>query len=818
MKNKKILITILFLIFLILNFNTSLASTYNQKILSVDSNSRNGIELFPESYKKELNKLVEKTGHYNWKFRPFYTDISWNEVTSNKNENKCLKNTIRESAPAEWKCTCSKKGDKGFVCASKDIINYYLDARNFLTEKTIFQFLDLSNKTKVTESQIREAVAGTYLEGSANGVPYSKMIYDAAEESGEGAFSIISRIFQELGIGKELPYMISGKDPDYPGVYNFFNYGATDGEGNIKRGLEYAKKAGWTTPQKALVGGAKLVADSYLNAGQVNKYLYKFDVVGNEYSELYKHQYMTNVEDQNSQALLLHNIYNNSGLIDKGLTFIIPVYKDMPAFVKRPHHEDINKDLYYVSSNYDSVYWRDAPNGNRKPTPLVKDTVVTMLQANIPNVKSSNGYNWAKIMQNGVEGYMSMEYLSPVNRVKDKNQITETEKKYLGKNKKRGLISYKAQLQDIGWTGWANDGESIGTEKSNRRLETIRIELPEGLKIEKLQYRVHVQEKGWMNWVSDGGNAGTIGESKRIEAIQMKLREGANYDILYRVCIEGEKWTDWMLNGKVAGTVGESKPITAIQVKIKEKNPIDNEGKQYKGTNDVDNNSLINYNTYLQNAGWSGWISNGKLAGSEGQKRKIEGIKIKLSDKIKNESIQYRAHIQDVGWTDWKKDGEIMGKPESNKRIEAIQIKLKNGNKYDLKYRVHVQDIGWMNWVNNGEIAGTEGKFRRIEAIEISLKEKEKEKINLSYKLHVQERGWMNYVGNGALAGTVGQSKRAEAIKINIKNDKGIIIPDAIKYQVHVQERGWMNWVNNGEIAGTEGQSKRIEAIEIMIE
>ena len=132
-----------------------------------------------------------------------------------------------------------------------------------MTEKTIFQFLDLSNSTPTSVSQIQEIVAGTYLAGSANGESYAQIIHDAANESGESAFSIIVRIFQELGISSSLPYMIAGTDPTYPGVYNFFNYGASDGAGNLARGLAYAKNAGWTTPRTALIEEAKLIAGTY---------------------------------------------------------------------------------------------------------------------------------------------------------------------------------------------------------------------------------------------------------------------------------------------------------------------------------------------------------------------------------------------------------------------------------------------------------------------------------------------------------------------------------------------------------------------------
>ena len=808
MKIKKIILIFITIFFVL---NTLLLSTfisnasYNQQTLEP---SNNGISLFPASYQIMLNKLVDSTGHTNWKFKPLYTDLDWNEVISN--ETDCLHNTIYKSDtspyPSSWYDSCNRQGDRRYYCASKAITSYYMDPRNFLTEKSIFQFLDLSNSSPASVAQIQDAVAGTYLAGSVNGESYAKIIYDAARESGESAFSIVVRIFQELGISSSLPRMISGNDSTYPGVYNFFNYGASDGSGNIARGLAYAKNAGWTNPRTALIEGAKLISGTYTKAGQINKYLYKFDVVGTEKNQLYNHQYMTNVQDPNSQASILYNTYDQCDFIDKPLVFVIPVYKNMPAYVKLPNSENTNGNLYFVSSNYDSVNFRTAPNGS-VISKLRKDTVVTMIQPNI------NGFG--KISCDGTIGYMSMDYLTQINKVRDNYYIPNTGTKYLGDARNSSaMVSYCTQMQDIGWTGWGINGETIGVTDAPVRLETIKISLSDVLKSEELKYRTHVEDIGWMDWVSDGNISGTIGQSKRVEAIQIKLRELANYNVLYRVCIEGNTWTDWVKNGETAGTTGQSKPITAIQIKLEEAEPLDNRGEQYKGAKDTDESALISYNTYLQKAGWTGWRKDAESAGSSGQRRKIEALKIVLGNNIKNEVVQYRAHIQNIGWTDWVQNGQIIGTENSNKRIEAIQIKLKNGELYDVEYRVHVQDIGWMNWVKNGETAGTEGQSKRIEAIQIKLKKKENINIDVTYKTHIENIGWMNWIKNGEIAGTTGQSKRMEAIQIKFDNN----INKTIKYRVHVQDIGWMNWVKNGETAGTTGKSKRIEAIQIKIE
>lgn len=393
---------------------TTVQAAYNQVTINANSNNNGGIDAFPESYKQKLKELVSETGHTNWKFKPFYTDIDWNELTNSVNENKCLRNTIYKNNGA-WLCSCGRQGDVGYYCASAKIVNYYLDPRNFLTETTIFQFLDLSNSSVVSVADIEKAVKGTYLEGSTGGKSYAQMIYNAAEASGENALSIVVKIFQELGKGKSLPGMITGTNKTYPNTYNFFNYGATDGEGNTLRGLEYAKNAGWDTPEKALIEGAKLISNAYIKAGQNTKYTFKFDVVSDSQTGLYWHQYMTNIQDPTNQAKMLYDEYLNNGWLNNELTFVIPVYKNMPAYVKLPSELTTNNGkLYYISSNYNEVALRSNKSADSSSLDsLKKDTVVLMKEYNAQNS------GWSKVSVNGKEGYVSNKYLTEVNTKTD---------------------------------------------------------------------------------------------------------------------------------------------------------------------------------------------------------------------------------------------------------------------------------------------------------------------------------------------------------------------------------------------------------------
>ena len=133
----------------------------------------------------------------------------------------------------------------------------------------------------------------------------------------------------------------------------------------------------------------------------------------------------------------------------------------------------------------------------------------------------------------------------------------------------------------------------------------------------------------------------------------------------------------------------------------------------------------ICYTTHIQDIGWQNQVKDGEMAGTEGQAKRLEAIKIELLTNIKNLKLKYRVHIQDIGWQDWKDSEEMAGTEGQSKRLEAIQIKLENTQDYSIEYRVHVQDIGWQDWVKDGKTSGTEGQSKRLEAIQIRIISKE---------------------------------------------------------------------------------------------
>jgi len=129
----------------------------------------------------------------------------------------------------------------------------------------------------------------------------------------------------------------------------------------------------------------------------------------------------------------------------------------------------------------------------------------------------------------------------------------------------------------------------------------------------------------------------------------------------------------------------------------------------------------VSYQSHIQDVGWQGWVRNAEVSGTSGQSKRMEGVRIFLSNI--DGGIEYCTHVQDIGWMDWVSEGNVSGTSGQSKRLEAIRIRL-TGNAeamYDIYYRVHAQDTGWMDWAKNGESAGTAGFSYRLEAIQIVL-------------------------------------------------------------------------------------------------
>lgn len=438
----------------------------------------NRINEFPDSYKPYLEELSKN--HPNWEFIPLYTNLDWNYVISE--ENKFGKNLVPINYSDNWKNKTpgqyNVEIDAGWVDSSKEAVMYLMDPRNFLNEVRIFQFEELSYNSSTNNIEgIEKILYGTefynkkvsYLNSSGESIltssKYSDLILKASKTSYVSSYHIASRIKQEVG-----PFLshksISGDVSGYKGLYNFYNIGATSSSeplGAIKNGLRYARDGNgasestkkkylipWNTKEKSITGGAIFIGSSYINKGQNTIYLQKFDVYDKTGDGLFWHQYMTNVLAPYSESKSIYNGYSKMGMLDNSLSFIIPIYNNMPDIMQES--PSINqKD--FVSDN--TKVYSTGNNVNIRTGPSTSYEIITKVNLNekmtrIKKGKQSND-KWDKvILENGIIGYISSNYVDIYKQPEiEKIEINFIDKVILkGEKKKLNIKIYPEEAKN----------------------------------------------------------------------------------------------------------------------------------------------------------------------------------------------------------------------------------------------------------------------------------------------------------------------------------------------------------------------------------
>ena len=324
-----------------------LTSSGSQSSSDADFESYMTKQGFPESYKPYLRKLHEQ--HPKWIFTAQKLGVDWN--TALKEECVVGRNLVHSSALASWKSM--EKGaydfnggywyglDGSWVAASKEIIMYYMDPRNFLNDTYIFMFENQSyDPSYQTESGVKTILADTFMSGSytcpdtKKKYTYSQTFMDAAKKSGVSPYHLASRCRNEQGVNGA-PQSL-GTVKGYENYFNFFDIQAyaTSTMTAAEMGCKYAKTTNptyllpWTNQYKSIVGGSIFLGTGYITKGQDTLYLQKFDMVDGG-NGLYYHQYMTCVFGQANEAISLKNAYSQD-ILNSAMEFKIPVYNNMP--------------------------------------------------------------------------------------------------------------------------------------------------------------------------------------------------------------------------------------------------------------------------------------------------------------------------------------------------------------------------------------------------------------------------------------------------------------------------------------------------------
>lgn len=195
---------------------------------------------------------------------------------------------------------------------------YYLNPKNFVNdERQMFQFLDLS-----LPSGASAAVLNNYLRGKGTLANQGQAFIDAANKHGINDIYLISHALLETGHGTST--LARGVKYNGVTVYNMFGIGAYD-SCPVQCGAERAYKEGWTTPYKAIVGGAQFIGNSYIKAGLNTLYKMRWNpdaMVANGYIGK---QYATDIGWASKQVSTMYNLYKEIG--NDVLYLDIPVYK-----------------------------------------------------------------------------------------------------------------------------------------------------------------------------------------------------------------------------------------------------------------------------------------------------------------------------------------------------------------------------------------------------------------------------------------------------------------------------------------------------------
>ena len=349
----------------------------------------------------------------------------------------------------------------GWMCASEKAVAYLMDVRNYLTQKYIFQFEELSyTPDTYTIDGIEKVLNGTFMykksineyynNSEFEDITFAKAIMNAANSSGVSPYYLAARIRQEIGVnGSDSIY---GTYKGYEGYYNFYNIGANSGEDPIGNGLKFASNntAGkyllpWNDPAKAIKGGAIWIATNYIAVGQDTLYFQKFDVVSNG-TTLYNHQYMQNIFAARSEGYTTYATYSKLGLLDNNYNFIIPVYENMPVNLspepgtlntENNTNKEEEKGDISTDNNQDTIITEqvkiNASNVRVRKSPTTSSTIVATLAKNTEitrlakKVEYNDGYYWDKIkLSNGTIGYIATNYLSVITQSSTNTETGDT--------------------------------------------------------------------------------------------------------------------------------------------------------------------------------------------------------------------------------------------------------------------------------------------------------------------------------------------------------------------------------------------------------
>ena len=281
--------------------------------------------------------------------------------------------------------------------------------------------------------------------------------------------------------------------------------------------------------------------------------------------------------------------------------------------------------------------------------------------------------------------------------------------------------------------------------------------------------------------------------------------------IQYEAHVSNIGWMSSKRDGSTAGTTGQSKSVEDLKVSIL--NPVED--------------GSVQINANVSGVGWQGWDTpSASEGGTTGQGRAVEAVRLRLTGSLaKDYDVYYRVHASNIGWMAWAKDGEEVGTTGMSCSLEAVQIKLiKKGTSHPdtsgyphleiptVTYSAQVKGA-WQNYVPAGEVSGTTGQGIPITGF--SAKTTSSVAGGIAYQLHLSNVGWTSGKTNGEQLSSTAESNSVEAIKISLSGDLATYFD--VWYRVHVDNVGWLGWTKNGAVAGSTGYGTHVQAVQVRL-
>ncbi len=215
-----------------------------------------------------------------------------------------------------WRDPSFRSWDAGYNSASREAVAYFMDPRNHVNDKKIFQFFSAKYDESTQNLKAVQDVLGSssmnpqaFLDGGGTNTSAVFLAAKAMIESGGGRST--------LAIGT-----VKG----YEGWHNVYGINATDGNAAVN-GAKMAQSKDWNSQDAAIIGGGQWIYENYVQSGQDTLYSMKWNYQGYLNNNKVTHQYATHIKDAYNKA---DKFSNGLGGIEAPFVFRIPVYNNMP--------------------------------------------------------------------------------------------------------------------------------------------------------------------------------------------------------------------------------------------------------------------------------------------------------------------------------------------------------------------------------------------------------------------------------------------------------------------------------------------------------